>query len=230
MWISNATRPGEARRARERGRRRVVEDGVPVAEGATLDIFPRQADAHAVAQQRGQRQLLGGCPVDRALVESREHLRALLAHAFQLAVDGEAVRHAQQRLVQLAQPLDRYGGFGFRRGARRGRRRLRFDVVAFGPQFVHRPLQHRGVLLNEGVGGACGGIATPLERPRPLITDRRVRSDLLVHQRLGERGLVPLVVAVTPIAIRSMRKVDAESVPVCGASRAASTQLPGRQR
>ena len=53
----------------------VVEDRVPVAERAALDVLAGQADADAVGQNRGERQLLGGRPVHGPLVFGVEQVR-----------------------------------------------------------------------------------------------------------------------------------------------------------
>ena len=50
---------------------RVVQHGVAVAEGAALDVLAGEADRDAVGEHRRQRQLLGGRPVDGALVGRR---------------------------------------------------------------------------------------------------------------------------------------------------------------
>ena len=50
------------------------------------------------------------------------------------------------------------------------------------------------------VGAAGVDHAALDQRPRPDLAHRRVRGDLLVHQRLRERRLVALVVAVAAVA------------------------------
>src|SRR5215207_7073831 len=57
---------------------------------------------HAVGQKRGEGERLGVPELDPALLERVAAARERLP---QLAVDGEAVGHPQQRLVQLAQAI-----------------------------------------------------------------------------------------------------------------------------
>ena len=47
----------------------VVVHGVAMAERAALDVFARQADRDAVFENRRERQILGGGPVHRRLVD-----------------------------------------------------------------------------------------------------------------------------------------------------------------
>ena len=67
------------------------------------------------------------------------------------------------------------------------------------------------------------------QRRRPqLLAHRRVRGDLLVHQRLRERRLVALVVAVAAVADQVDQEVAAEArAVVARPARAASRQATG---
>ena len=62
---------------------------------------------------------------------------------------------------------------------------------------------------------------------REQLAHRRVGVDLLVHDRLGERRLVALVVSVAPIANQVDQEVAPEADPVTQARRAASRQATG---
>ncbi len=78
----------------------VVEDEVTVRERAALGVLAGEADRDPLDEQRRERERLGLAPVDAALVERDA---ATLELPRELRVDGEAVGHAQQLLVQLAQ-------------------------------------------------------------------------------------------------------------------------------
>ena len=84
-----------------------------VRERAALGVLAGEADRDPLDEQAREGERLGLAPVDPALVERAAPALELLR---ELRVDGEAVGHAQQLLVQLAQPL---GGDGRHDLARR---------------------------------------------------------------------------------------------------------------
>ena len=77
----------------------VVEDEVAVGEGAALGVLAGEADVDALGQQRGEGERLGVAELDPAVLQRLDPLGERFA---QLAVDREALRHLDQRLVQLA--------------------------------------------------------------------------------------------------------------------------------
>jgi hypothetical protein len=183
-----------------RARLRVEERRVPVAERAALDVLAGQPDRRAVLEHGRERQFLGGGPVDRPIGRRVERLAPALARPFELAVDGEAIRHDEQRVVQRAQPFERDGGPRLGRGTRRRHFGRRLDEVLLGIERVVGRLQRVHALGEELLGVAGLDAAARLQRARPALAHRRLLGDLPVHDRLGERGLVALVVAVAAIA------------------------------
>src|SRR5207245_1096923 len=83
------------------------QDSVAVREGAALGILAAQPNGDPLDEQRGEGERLRLAPVDPALVERGAPPLELLG---ELRVDGEALRRAQQLLVQLAQPPRGDGG------------------------------------------------------------------------------------------------------------------------
>ena len=144
-------RQGLQRHVRTAGRH-VVQHGVAVAERSALDVLAGEADAHAVGQNRRQRQLFGGGPVDCPVVDGLEHVHPLLAAALELLVHREIGRQRQERRVQLAQALQRHGRIGLRRRTRRRRLGLGLDQILFRPQGLVRRLHVGRARLVDGVG------------------------------------------------------------------------------
>ena len=85
-----------------------------VGEGAALGVLAGEADVDALGQQRGEGERLGVAELDPALLQRLDPLAERFA---QLAVDREALRHLEQRLVQLAQLLGRDRGLDRGAGA-----------------------------------------------------------------------------------------------------------------
>src|SRR3954447_10003076 len=91
----------------------VVEDVVAVRKGAALSVLAGEADRDPLNEQACERQRLSLTPIDAALVES---LAAAVELLLQLGMDREALRHGDERLVELAQPAGRDGGDDLRPG------------------------------------------------------------------------------------------------------------------
>ncbi len=81
-----------------------------MAECPALDVFAGKPDRRAVGEDRGERQLLGGGPVDGPFGGRVEGVPAPLARPLELPVGGESLRDGEQMLVQLTQPIERDGG------------------------------------------------------------------------------------------------------------------------
>ena len=176
-----------------------------VGEGAALGVLAGEADVDALGQQRGEGERLGVAEVDAALLD---RLEAAGERAAQLAVDREALRHLQQRLVQGAELL------GGDRGVDRGlavrssspvpvvvtvgssyspdsifaRRSLSAADISSWRSSEARSTSSRG---HDSLGDQLLGVD---------LGDRRVGLDLRRHQRLGVGGLVGLVVAEAAVA------------------------------
>ena len=141
-----------------------------------------------------------------------EHVRALLARALELPVDGE-VRPAVASSAAFSSRSRSSGTAvcAFARGARRRRLGLRLDEVLLGLQRVQRRLQ----LVHVAAWSAprrSPASTTPRSTSvlRPDLAHGRVRRDLLVHQRLRERRLVAFVVAVAAVADQVDQEVALE--------------------
>ena len=169
----------------------------------------------AVGEDRRERQLLGGGPVDRPLVGVVERMRRRSSRPrSSLRWTVKPGGHAQQRrrsaraAARAAPPCCACaaapGGGDLRQSARRGR--------CSGSSVVERLLAARPC--------AAATIASARVRRRSrratrasraqMLAHRRMRRDLLVHQRLRERRLVALVVAVAPVADQVDQEVALE--------------------
>ena len=185
-----------------------------MTEGAAFDVFAGQPDADAIGEDRRERQILGSRPVNRPLVRIVQRIDPLLAHPLELAVHGEVGGQRQERRVELPQPIERHRRLRLGGGAWRRRLGLRLDVVLLRPQPVERGLQRRHMFLEERVGLLRADGAAIRERARPDLAHRRMLGDLLVHQRLREGRLVPLVVPVTPVADQIDQEVPLEPLAI----------------
>ena len=195
----------------------VVEHGVAMAERAALDVLAGQPDADAVGEDRRV------APAPRRLAQSTvrssgrgEHLRPLLAHAFELAVDGEAVGQSlssasfSSRSRSIGTAVSTFaaapGGGGSGSGSTKSCSGCSSSIDA---------LQLRRVLLDQRVGTSPGSSSPRSSSVRAqMLAHGRVRRDLLVHQRLRERGLVAFVVPVAPVADQVDQEVALESLAV----------------
>ena len=83
----------------------VVQHGVALGERAAADVLAAQAHRDALAQQRAERQMLGGRPVDA--LARLDRLAPLADDPRQLAVDVQASRDLGHGEADLAQGLDR---------------------------------------------------------------------------------------------------------------------------
>ena len=88
----------------------VVEHGVPMAEGPSLDVLAREPNRRAVGQDAGERELFGRRPVNRRLLRIVERASPAIAPPLELAMHVEAVGRDEQRVVELAKPIDGHGG------------------------------------------------------------------------------------------------------------------------
>ena len=176
-----------------------MQNGVAMAERAAFDILAGETHRCPVAENRCERKLLRRRPVDRAFVVGVEDGRTFLADAFELAVDGEAVRQADQGCIQLAELLDRNCRLRLRCCSRRRTLGLRLNVILLRLERVQRLLQVRHLRPHQLLGGVGRHLTSFHQRARPDLPDGWMRRDLFVHQRLGERGFVPFVVPVPAI-------------------------------
>uniref|UniRef100_A0A146YLN3 Uncharacterized protein n=1 Tax=Fundulus heteroclitus TaxID=8078 RepID=A0A146YLN3_FUNHE len=186
----------------------VMENVVTVAEGSSLHVLTRQPDVDPLLQQRTQRHVLGQSPVHRAVPH---HLPSALQDATETSVDGEVLHgDGGRHLADLVQVLLRDAGGRAAHGLG-----LAVQREETGPGRV-QPVLDVEDLLVFGAGvrlladlvvlgdlllvllPAHGSLGDQLLRV--LLQNRLLLLDLLVHQRLGEHGLVHLVVAHAAVA------------------------------
>ena len=185
----------------------LVEDHrMALRERAALGVLAGQAHAMAFLEQRAERQRLAGRPIDA--FTGFDRLGAVVEKALHRAVDVEAVRHPGDGLADCLELVDRQAGIAAARivGVLRS--------LEAGPAAVE-PIGLVGLV-------ALAGLELGFEPRAPVglhlldfafgddsladqllgidLQRRRMRADLLVHQRLGERRLVAFVVAEAPVA------------------------------
>lgn len=198
----------------------VVEGGVALGEGAPKGVLPREAHPVPFHGQGGKGQGLGGGPVHGPLLLG--HLPAGLEETLELGVHLEALGDRAKPHQEVLQPLLGEGGV-----------RLGNQVV--GPAHVALPdpaqgaVDHRGGLglhpgelafqplqvgLLPGLKLLLGDQALGL---KPLGVDPPglgLLGDEGVHARLGEGGLVRLVVPPAAVAHEVNDHVLAVAAPV----------------
>ncbi len=205
----------------------VDQNGVPLAEGTAPAVLPGKADGPAVEQDRAEGDGLGARPVDRP---SRDHLCPALELRAQPRMNGESGRQGGLGIYDHLDGVQRHGGGhgGSRRGLRWCRHQPRpvswalAGVTGLG----ERLLQLYRVALHGLLGLGQRDVTTADQRLGVELTDRPLRGDRVVHQRLGERRLVHLVVPAPPVAHHVDDDVLVEGLPVLeGQPRDSHTRL-----
>ena len=169
-------------------------------ERAPPGVLPGQADVPALEQQGAVGQRLAQGPVGLA---AGPQLGPVLEDPHQLGVDGEALREGARGrrrpagARRAATPVSIGGstGAGCGRRGQDGRSRRRR-----GPGLVQGGLQPLREVSQDLLGLGDGDVAPPDQRLGVELADAAVFLDQLVEQRLGEAGIVLLVVAVAPVA------------------------------
>ena len=160
----------------------------------------------AFLEQRAKGEPLGGGPIDA--LARLDRLGAMIEEALDGLVDVEALRDRCDFLTDSAQLGDIDAGIAAARildfaGG------LEPRPAAVEPVGLVRLVTRRNFELSFKVRAPAGlhlfdvALGDDAFTDQPLAVDfqrGRVRADLLVHQRLGERGLVAFVVAETPVA------------------------------
>ena len=143
----------------------------------------------------------------------RVHERRLapLAPAFELAMEREAVGLNQQRVVDVAQPVEGHARGHPRGDARRRLRRHRRAVLLLRLQRRVRRLQHVEMLLDQRRRHVGGDRALLDQDARPVLAHGRVRGHRLVRDGLRERRLVAFVVAVAAVADEIDQEIETEA-------------------
>ena len=129
-------------------------------------------------------------------------------------MNGEPRGRGEQRLVQVAQLVQRHARPGHACDAGRHRLRQRRHEVFLRLQRRVGGLQHQEVLLLQAHDGAFRHHAVLHQHSRVQLPNRRVRRDLAIHLGLREGRLVALVVAVAPVAHEVDQEVAPEARPI----------------
>ena len=81
---------------------------VPLRERAAPAVLPAEADGSAAVEQRREREVLAGGPIERLVPSAVGEMRALLEQLADLVVWREVRRNARRRAQQLAQLFHRH--------------------------------------------------------------------------------------------------------------------------
>src|SRR5215471_14482983 len=158
----------------------------------------------SLCAQRGDRQRLGGCPIDALAGFDRGALCFELSGYFRIEV--KALRDGDESLSQIPQYLDRDAGITatVTIGRLLEAGPCSFEPVCLVRSIIFGRLELRFEAVDETgcdrrrlslVDNTCRDDAARIDFPR-----RRMARDRAVHQRLGKRRLVALVVPVPAIA------------------------------
>ena len=175
----------------------VVQHRVAVREGATAAVFARQAHWVARGHQRGKSHVLAHAPVNVDL--AAPHGRAVVNHLLHQRMQFEVGRNRGDALGQaaeLGQRQGRVGGVGPLLVQERGPvdRVLALEVGQHRIDRVLACLHGCTVSLDHVVRTGLTQRAAANQLVAVHLAGAGVLTDLLVHQRLGHRGRVLLVV------------------------------------
>ena len=193
----------------------VDEDGVPLVEGAAFAVLPGQPHPVSRRQQRGERERFRHAVVEAVL--SLHHRRPLLEQFLHLRVH-----------VEVGRPRGELRRDGAERVEANPRLHLVRLVVAAA--VIRRPVLRqlregdarlgllglllRSVVLVADAGRRVAGLEA--RAPREHLPQRGVGLDRLVHQRLRDRRVVHLAVAVPAVADQVDDRVGPEGVAELG--------------
>ncbi len=179
----------------------VVENGVTLNERSAACILTGEANLGSFEQERAEGENLAEAPVDLAVAA---HVDSLGKKLFQLGVDAEAGGRVSVRVTDAVNDghIDTGRGgvaLGLVRGRRLGvrdDRRVDRRCVCLG----ERVLEKREELgLNLVVLG-LGDVTTADERLCVQGANRALGFNEVVHQRLGHRRVVALIVSAATVA------------------------------
>lgn len=187
----------------------VVEDGMTLREGTTLNVLAGNSHVVALGDQRTESKGLSSREIN-VLSAVEDRLRAVLENSLQVVVYGEALGVRANNITNVLQCLLVNSGRVVRQDlsskflggleAVPGRRGplLGSGLVVLGP--VEAVLQHAPdpalVFLNVLLGeGAFTEELVDVDIDLGLVV-----LDALVHEGLGERGLIRLVMSVLSVA------------------------------
>jgi hypothetical protein len=182
----------------------IDEHGVSLREGAAPAVLAGHPDMSPLGAQRGDRQRLGGRPIDIPAGFDRGTLGFELAGYFR--IEMKSLWEGDEPVSHILQYLDRDAGVTT--AVITGR------LVEPGPGPFEPVLPVRAIALSRLKLCFEAGDKAGSDRPNPGFVDdprrndavgvdlpcRRMTGDRAVHQRLGEGRLVALVVPVPAIA------------------------------
>src|SRR6266545_1024098 len=87
-------------------RDRIVKHGMPMTEGASLDILASETNGYAVFEDASERKLLGGRPVDGPIDRLIQHRGTPLTSAFEFAMHGKSFGQRQQLAIERHEPFE----------------------------------------------------------------------------------------------------------------------------
>ena len=197
----------------------IVQHSVTLNEGTALNILTAHTNVGALHQQRTEGEQFAHTPVD---VAGAAHLNALVHELLQLLVDGEALRSLTERISNVLQGLEgdrsltgvndlgvllSSGQFqaGNVRASRSRCRRLSLNEDS---------VQLRVVRIQNLVCLLLGDIATADQILCVQGAGRGQSVDVLVHLRLGHRGIISLIVTAAAVANQVNDNVAAKALTV----------------
>src|SRR5471032_1811218 len=86
----------------------IVQDGMPMKEGAARAVLSREAHCEAILQERGVRQCLCTTPVKRSLACNHPH--AIRHYLRDPRLQGKSFRHVHDTLSERTQTTHLNGG------------------------------------------------------------------------------------------------------------------------
>ena len=197
-----------------------MQDGVPLHERAAARVLPGEPDRHALLEQRAERD---SSPIPQSMPPSRTIAARRCTSCCSLGCSGEALGHVHERVADVLHVLGRDGRLGAAGGRLlvgllRGRPLEAAVALGVGAGEVaggsgvgglalagllglgEHPLQLLLVVPQRVLGLLDADVAAADERLGVELADRALGLDQVVHQRLGHRRVVALVVTAAAVA------------------------------
>lgn len=198
----------------------VMQDGVALREGTTLDILTGAADMLSFKQEGAPRQSFGGGPVD--ILAGCKSLATVLDDSVQVAVDVEVLGKSGQGLADLLESFHGNTGVRVRQDLfsallgrlearpRAGEPLTRGRLVVLAASIAF--LQNLPDALLVGFNFILGQASFLLKLFGVQLSNGSLLSNSLVHLGLGEAGLVSFVVTVLAVADKIDNNVSVEGL------------------
>ena len=193
---------------------------VALGERAAAAILAGETHREAFIHQRRKGEMLGRGPVEP--LPLRDGLRPVVDDTGQRAVNVDAFRHRRDGLADRLEPLLGDAGLATAFVVMRQAEAFPFAVQPVG--FLGFEIL-AGVKLAVEIDFEIRHLLLDLLRRQKTLFDealgvdfarRDVALDLLVHHRLGEHGLVALIVTEAPVAEHVDDDILVELLPVLG--------------